>query len=135
MKNILKVFIFLIFINKLHADGSSCDLIENQEIFYQKNNKRIEFNYKEYIFNLADKSNKNCLAIMWKVPKNSQMRDERYFILDYKNMVVYDNDDCLNADLIMFNDAKKIELHYFDKEEVVSIFKQKKYNNCKKTSR
>ena len=133
MSSILKiVFIVGIAIN-LYSDDKSCHLIVKNEKIYKvcgNDKNTIPFKYQRYIYNIQNDDQVDNIAILWRTPKSSEMRDERLLIFDYKNMMIYDNIKCLKANLIMLNEKNQVELHYFDKDEI-HIFHKANFESCK----
>ncbi len=129
--------IFLLFvINISCASEQECHLTESKEggkIYKTCNgqSKIITFDYNVFVVSLSDDNPKKSIAILWETPKVSEMSDERYFILDYKNMIVYDN-KCLGGNSITMDENKNIVFSRFG-ETSSNFFNIRDYANCKKS--
>lgn len=116
------------------AADVNCHLAESEdgEVIYKEcanGRSEIGFDHTAYVVSLSDDVPSKGLAVMWRTPKTSEMRDERYFILDYENMVVYDS-SCLGGNFMMaMPDNQIIFTKYGTTDEIV--FEQRNYNHCK----
>jgi hypothetical protein len=126
--------ILLLAMHTSFAAEQACHLAESKEggkIYKTCNgqSKIIKFDYNVFVVSLSDDNPKKSVAILWQTPKASEMSDERYFIFDYKNMIVYDN-KCLGGNFIIMDDNKDIVFTKYG-ESSSNIFTTREYEHCK----
>lgn len=125
----------LVAITSCDASETRCYLNEDQEggVIYKEcegSASKVPFDYKVFVVSLSDDVPSRHLAILWQTPRESRMSDERYFIFDYENMLVYD-DKCLGGNFIMLEEKQNIVFEKYGEDGYV-VFDRKDYSTCEK---
>lgn len=131
LKNIFIVILILTY--NLLAEENDCHLLEikDDKIYKVCDSVKTEvkFNYKTHLYRILDDYSKNKIAILLRNEYESELRDENYFILDYKNMLIFDN-QCLNSNSLYLDiETGQLEKRDFSKDDY-HPFKLMEYIHC-----
>ena len=121
-----------------YAQAPSCHLVQGEEekIYKVCDGERelVPFDYSVYVYTLpvGDHDRKNSLAAMVRIPVQSELRDERYFIFDYRNMEIYDH-DCLEGNSAFWDEEEKVIVYRRFHELEFRAFKREDFAHCKQS--